>query len=181
MLSNSPTHAQTSENEDNNPPPCRTKKGRYCRNKSWKNQEQQLKMVNEDSCSCTRYNNNKICINMLCQGRQHWGGGGGGLWPPPLFCVTKRKKGDKGKKERVSKHKLLKSCNQVQNIIVLTILECLEFENFSCRSTMVADNTFQCSMTPPLWNPFRRPCVCSVSLMSQQLSKTSFWHRAIQG
>ena len=42
------------------------------------------------------------------------------------------KKGDKGKKERVSKQKLLKGCHQGQNIIVLVILERLEFENFSC-------------------------------------------------
>ena len=65
---------------------------------------------------------------------------------PPLFCVAKRKKGDKGKKERVSKQKLLKGYHQG---IVLAILERLEFENFSCRPTMVADNTFQCSMPHP--------------------------------
>ena len=65
-----------------------------------------------------------------------------------LFCVAKRKKGDKGKKERVSKQKLLKGCHQGQNIIVLTILERLEFENFSCRPTMVADKK---SISPALW------------------------------
>ena len=67
---------------------------------------------------------------------------------PSLFCVAKRKKGDKDKKERVSKQKLLKGCHQGQNIIVLATLERLEFENFSCRPTMVANNTFQCSMAP---------------------------------
>ena len=66
-----------------------------------------------------------------------------------FFCVAKRKKGDKGKKERVSMQKLLKGCHQGQNIIVLTILERLEFENFSCRPTIVADNTFQCCLAPP--------------------------------
>ena len=51
-------------------------------------------------------------------------------------------------KERVSKQKLSKGCHhQGQNIIVLAILEHLEFENFSCWPTMVVDNTFQCSMT----------------------------------
>ena len=71
--------------------------------------------------------------------------------PPlsPLFCVAKREKGDKSKKERVSKQKLLKGCHQGQNITILAILECLEFENLSCRSTMVASITFQCSMAPP--------------------------------
>ena len=82
------------------------------------------------------------------------------LPPASLFCVAKRKKGDKGKKGRVSKQKLLKGCHQGQNIIVLAILQRLEFENFPCRSTMVADNSFQCSTAPllcPLWNPFCRP------------------------
>ena len=75
-------------------------------------------------------------------------GGGKGGHGFPLFCVAKRKKEDKGKKEKVSKQKLLKGCHQGQNIIVLPILECLEFEDFSCPPTMVDDNTFQCSMAP---------------------------------
>ena len=54
--------------------------------------------------------------------------------PPPLFCLAKRKKGDKGKNERVSKQKLIKDYYQGQNIIVLAILERLEFENFSGRN-----------------------------------------------
>ena len=69
---------------------------------------------------------------------------------PRPFCVAKRKKGDRGKKERVSKQKLLKGCHQRKNIIVLAILERLDFENFSCGPTMVADNTFQCSMAPAI-------------------------------
>ena len=73
-------------------------------------------------------------------------GGDGGAMAPSFFWVAKRKKGNKGKEERASKQKLLKGCHQDQNIIVLAILERLEFENFSCRPTMVADNTFQCSM-----------------------------------
>ena len=82
---------------------------------------------------------------------------------PPLFFVAKRKKRDKSKKERFSKQKLLKGCHQGQNIIVLAIPERLEFENFSCRTTMVADNIFQCFMTPQLWNRFRRPCQCIIN------------------
>ena len=52
--------------------------------------------------------------------------------PPTLsnFCVVKRKKGDKGKKERASKQKLSKGCHQGQNIIVLAILEVLELGIF---------------------------------------------------
>lgn len=59
-------------------------------------------------------------------------------------------KGNKGKKERVSKQKLLKDCHQGQNVTVLAILECLKLKNFYCQLTMMADNTFQCSMAPPL-------------------------------
>ena len=76
--------------------------------------------------------------------------GGRGVMALPLFCVAKRKKGKQGKKERFSKKKLLKGCHQGQNITVLAILECLEFKNFSCQPTMVAGNTFQGSMAPPL-------------------------------
>ena len=82
----------------------------------------------------------------------------------PLFYVTKRKKGDKGKKERASKQKLLKGCNHSQNIIILTILERLEFENFSCRPTMVAENTFQCSMAPHFEIHFAGPVLESLNL-----------------
>ena len=46
-------------------------------------------------------------IKKVLQGRRHRG------VECPLFCVAKRKMGDKGKKERVSKQKLLKGCHQV--------------------------------------------------------------------
>ena len=76
----------------------------------------------------------------LSQVRNRAGDTGGAMPPPspslPLFYVAKRKKGDKGKKERVSRQKLLKGCHRSQNIIVLAILERLEFENFSCRPTI---------------------------------------------
>ena len=68
----------------------------------------------------------------------------------PLFCVAVRKKGKKGKKERVSKQKPFKGYRQGQNVTVLAILEHLEFKNFPSRPTMVADNTFQCSIVPAL-------------------------------
>ena len=56
-----------------------------------------------------------------------------------LFCVAKRKKGNKGKEESVSKQKLLKGCHQGQNVTPLAILERLEFKNFSCWPTMVGE------------------------------------------
>ena len=66
------------------------------------------------------------------------------------FCVAKRRKGEKREKQRVSKRILLKCCHRGQNVTVLTILERLEFKKFSCRPTMVADNTFQYYMALPL-------------------------------
>ena len=40
----------------------------------------------------------------LATPRWEWGGGGvRGSYDPLLFCVAKRKKGDKGKKEKVVK------------------------------------------------------------------------------
>ena len=95
---------------------------------------------------------------LQCRRHQRHRRGHAPISPPPplspLFCVAKREKGDKSKKERVSKQKLLKGCHQGQNITILAILERLEFENLSCRPTMVADNTFQCcSILPPPPSP----------------------------
>ena len=109
-----------------------------------------LSVYNLQKISCLKWNNFVwififLRIHPTFQGRRNLGGRGDHA-PSPLFCVAKRKKEAKGKKERVSKQKLLKGCRQDQNVIVLAILERLEFENFSCRPTMVADNTFQCSM-----------------------------------
>ena len=79
------------------------------------------------------------------QGQQHQGAGG--PCPPPTFRHTKKKREAKEKKQRVSRQKLLKGCHQGQNVTV-AILEHLEFKKFPCQPTMVAENTFQCSMAP---------------------------------
>ena len=51
---------------------------------------------------------------------------------PHTFLRSKKKKRrQRQKRKRVSKQKLLKGCHQGQNIIVLAILERLEFENFT--------------------------------------------------
>ena len=55
---------------------------------------------------------------------------------PPLFDLSKRKKGDKGIEGRVSKQNLFKGCYQGQNFTVLA---------------------------PPFWNSFRRPWFEGVS------------------
>ena len=56
------------------------------------------------------------------------GEGGEGGMASPLFSVAKRKKGNKEKKERVSRQKLLKGCHQGENVTVLAIIERLEFK-----------------------------------------------------
>ena len=66
--------------------------------------------------------------------------------PPTHFFVAKRKKENKGKKERVWNQKLLKGWHQGQNVTVLAILERLEFKNFSCWQAMVANKIFQHGM-----------------------------------
>ena len=96
-------------------------------------------------------------IKKLIKARAGYTGEGGWAAMPSTFLRSKKKKRNKGTSEMVSKQKLLKDCHQSQNITVLAILELLEFENFSCQPTMVAGNTFQCSMAPRLWNPYRRP------------------------
>ena len=90
--------------------------------------------------------------------------------PPHPLMRSKKKKGNLGKKERFSKQKLLKGCHQGQNVTVLAILECLKFKNCSCRPTTVAGNAFQCSMAPPLWNPFRRPWISSLGVFNGKFS-----------
>ena len=104
------------------------------------------------------------------QGRWHQGGRGG--HGHPTFLRSKKRKGRQ--REKKKELNLSKGCHQGQNIIVLTIPERLEFKIFSYLSTMVTDNTFQCSMSPPppsltlpLWNPFRRPCLKNNDLVKR--------------
>ena len=68
-----------------------------------------------------------------------------------LLIVAVCRAGDAGlNKEKVSKLKLLKVCHLGQKFTALDILERLEFKTFSCWPTMVAGNTFQCDMAPPV-------------------------------
>ena len=59
-------------------------------------------------------NSKQIAKWSLFQGWGHWEAGGGEHALPPLtqFFHSKKKKGKKGKKERVSKQKLLKIFHQ---------------------------------------------------------------------
>ena len=68
--------------------------------------------------------------------------------PPPFFLRSKKKKGKQREKKKDFQSR--KGCHQGQNVTVLAILERQEFKNISGRPTMVADNTCQCFMAPPL-------------------------------
>ena len=103
------------------------------------------------------------CISLLL-----WAGNNGGLGAmvPPLFLQQKEKK-ETGKNKvfhnrNISKQKYFKT---IQNVTVLTILECLEFKNFYCCPTTLITKNFQCFMTPRLWHPFCQPCVLSIELI----------------
>ena len=62
---------------------------------------------------------------------------------PPLFCVAKRKKWKQKKKEKGFKAEIINRLSPR--------LKCYCFgHSRASRIQMVADNTFQCSMTPPL-------------------------------
>ena len=74
----------------------------------------------------------------------------GGHGPPPTFLCRKRKNGNKGQNTKDFKAETIKRLLLRLSHTVLAILVRLEFKNFSFRPTMVADNTFQCSLAPPL-------------------------------
>ena len=92
--------------------------------------------------------------------------GGWAQWSPHFFLQQKEKK-ETGKNKvfhnrNISKQKYFKT---IQNVTVLTILECLEFKNFYCCPTTLITKNFQCFMTPRLWHPFCQPCVLSIELI----------------
>ena len=61
----------------------------------------------------------------------------------PYFLRSKNKKGRQREKWKGFKAETIKKLSPRSKYY------CLEFEIFSCRSTMVAANAFQCSMPPP--------------------------------
>ena len=68
----------------------------------------------------------------------------------PHFFRSKKKKGKQREKRKTFKAETIKRLSPKSNVTVLVILERLEFKNSSGRQIMVADNTCQCSMAPPL-------------------------------
>ena len=85
----------------------------------------------------------KRCPKLDCQQNNRAGGAMPPPSLPPLFCVAKRKKWKQKKKEKGFKAEIINRLS--------SRLKCYCFgHSRASRIQMVADNTFQCSMTPPL-------------------------------
>ena len=83
-----------------------------------------------------------------------------GCWddlpPSRFFWVAKMKKKRQSKKRKSFKAKTIKKLSPWS--------KCYFFNHsraYIIKPTIMADNTCQCPMAPPLWNPFRRPLVCN--------------------
>ena len=89
------------------------------------------------------------CISLLLCYRAGNTGGPRGHDPPPVplfsFCVAKRKKGNKGKKETFK-------AETIKRLSLMSKCHCFSHSRASRiqKFFLVADNTFQCSMAPPL-------------------------------
>ena len=100
------------------------------------------------------------CISLLL-----WAGKTGGLgdYGSTIFYVAK-KKGNKGEKIKNFKTKTVKRLSLISKCHCFNPLERLEFKKFYCRPTLVTGNTFKCSITSALWNPFWRLCFLTIKL-----------------
>ena len=90
-------------------------------------------------------------MHELLQGWRYQGGGPRRLCPLP-------KNGNKGKKGKSFKAETIKRLSPRSKPYCFSHSRASRIQFFSSRPAMVADNTFQCSVAPPLSNPFRRPC-----------------------
>ena len=107
-----------------------------------------------------------INIYMLKQGRQHRTEVGGPCLPPPpplpptLFGIAKRK----GKQRRIERFKAetIKKLSPRPKCYYFSHSRTPRIQTFFLVShSRWPASTFQCSMAPPLWNPFRWPCEIS--------------------
>ena len=90
------------------------------------------------------------------------GGCGPMVMVPSTFLrskTNKQKKRKQRKKRNSFKAETVKSLSPTSKCHCFSHSRSYRIQIFSCRSTVTAGNTFQCSMAPLLWNPFRRPWV----------------------
>ena len=73
----------------------------------------------------------------------------GGAMVPPHFCIAKRKKGHK--KRKSFKAETIERLSPSSKCYCLSHSRVARIQKFK--------STFQCSMAPPYWDLFRRPCL----------------------
>ena len=88
-------------------------------------------------------------MERLQQDRRHKGGRGA-MPPPPTFLPSKKKKGKQRKAKKTFKAENIKRLSLKSKLYCLSHSRASRIQNFSCRPTMVADNTSQCSMATAL-------------------------------
>ena len=68
----------------------------------------------------------------------------------PTFLHRKKKRETKGKRKSF-KAETFKRLSPRSKCYCFSLLKRVDFQNISFRLTMVAENTFQCCLAPPLW------------------------------
>ena len=84
------------------------------------------------------------------------GGPGRGCHGSSTFLRSKNRKG-KQRKKKIFKAETIKRLLARSKCYCFNYSSASRIQKFSCRPNMVANNTFQSSISPPLRNPFRRP------------------------
>ena len=96
-------------------------------------------------------------------------GGPGGHATPlhthTLFFRSKNKIGKKRKKRKSFKAKTIKRLSPRSKYYCSSHSRASRIQ----KIFLSANIPFQCSMAPPLWNPFRRPCVCHEIIWKKDL------------
>ena len=94
-----------------------------------------------------------IMVVVRLHGRRHRGGRAS----HGPFLSSKKQNWKQRKKRKSFKAKTIKMLSPSSKCSRFSHSRASRIQNFSSRSTMVADNTFQCFVALPLWNPFCRP------------------------
>ena len=76
--------------------------------------------------------------------------GPGGHTPPPTFLHSKNKKWKQRKKRKSFKAESIERLSPRLKCYCFSLSRVSRIQIFSCCPIMVADNTFHCSMAPPL-------------------------------
>ena len=80
----------------------------------------------------------------------------------PRFSLTKRRKGNKEKKRNSFKAETIQKLSPRSKCYCFSYPRASTIQEFYLQLTMVADNSFQYSMTPFTWNPFPGPVFLNI-------------------